>query len=736
MRNLIFIGLCVWGISKSLSAPCQQADSAQPMRVAAGQPETAEPRGKARVYQVHFLSGQGIWPASVDTARYHNSLDMRWQRGLVRFAWAKSRPDSVYEIFVYDQAEHRILFRSDAGDSLALTLARPPFEVRASVEKGSLRLRLANGSPPFFLALSQSSQRHFWRLETYESTLSLDGLGAVGGPYHLSVKDRFSQMAIGPDIQASSRSSLHLWHLLLIPFALTSIFLILRHLPARSRRLQGSAILLLLIHAPADARAQSLEPFSYGGISYRPSLTLTQGEASLSGNRITLTGNQEQIRIQINLDNPAANLRIRTSSGKVSPPKRGFPAVFTLQTSEISSPTELYFEIVAADSITVSRNRITLVPSASEPTEPSPPTPTSPKPKPNNHTTDNPSNLTPGSKIDTGDKERKGTTNTETSDIATGDNRETTADDSIQGEPRQGDPSQENTSGLSDNLTPAPPQPSPAPYISYYFLAGAALCLLAIVAILFARKKRDSRASISIGHPSEPPSQAPADPGLPSGGEAPEITFTLVQPDFSDIPTLASLAASNEYVRRDLRQCWKASAVHELFLHYRSLRGIDQMVREQNYDKLADRTIEEIPEIGGFLLGYAYPKGEATYSVAVEHFVPITAESQDRYTVRFGDQAWMELSDAYTQHPGTKLVGWFHTHPGHGLFLSEADRREHRQLFQQRYQIAIELDPTTEGFEVAFFTWQPTGELNNDTDRQLSNWWTLRELLSDISPPH
>ena len=39
------------------------------------------------------------------------------------------------------------------------------------------------------------------------------------------------------------------------------------------------------------------------------------------------------------------------------------------------------------------------------------------------------------------------------------------------------------------------------------------------------------------------------------------------------------------------------------------------------------------------------------------------------------------------------IVGWYHSHPGFGIFLSEHDRFIHRHFFGEPGQIALVIDP-------------------------------------------
>jgi len=213
--------------------------------------------------------------------------------------------------------------------------------------------------------------------------------------------------------------------------------------------------------------------------------------------------------------------------------------------------------------------------------------------------------------------------------------------------------------------------------------------------------------------------------------EIPEIQIQEVKKSaeqaLAKIP-LAELEKSEDFVLIDLEKCWKNTSVSKIFFGKKSIREIAEMVGTQNAYDPDKQSAEELSEIGGFLLGHFYPQKKGKYYVSISTFVPITPEVNNRYTVKFGDEAWVELDDAYKNNPGERLVGWFHTHPGHGLFLSNADIKVHTEAFSEKYQFAMEIDPTTPGCDTAFFTWKKDNTLNNQKDRIPARWDRLKVL--------
>ena len=51
-----------------------------------------------------------------------------------------------------------------------------------------------------------------------------------------------------------------------------------------------------------------------------------------------------------------------------------------------------------------------------------------------------------------------------------------------------------------------------------------------------------------------------------------------------------------------------------------------------------------------------------------------------------------------------RIVGWYHSHPGHGLFLSQTDVQTHMQFCQfSPYAVSLVADPQSEEFGIWIF---------------------------------
>lgn len=111
-------------------------------------------------------------------------------------------------------------------------------------------------------------------------------------------------------------------------------------------------------------------------------------------------------------------------------------------------------------------------------------------------------------------------------------------------------------------------------------------------------------------------------------------------------------------------------------------------------------------ELGGILLGY-----ECVDEHDGRPFVWITEALEARHyentqaSFTYTHDSWEEISrERDAKFPDLDIVGWYHTHPDFGIFLSSHDLFIHHHFFAQPLQIAYVVDPIrmTRGF----FQWR------------------------------
>ncbi len=126
-----------------------------------------------------------------------------------------------------------------------------------------------------------------------------------------------------------------------------------------------------------------------------------------------------------------------------------------------------------------------------------------------------------------------------------------------------------------------------------------------------------------------------------------------------------------------------------------------------------------VREVGGFLLGASgqLPSEKEKYQVAIERFHASTeVDFSSPNRLGFGDVALVRLDEERTRFLELRLVGWFHTHPGHTPYLSSVDMGIHEGFFTKKEDLAIVLDPLTERFDTGIFSRKQDGRPNNKAD--------------------
>ncbi len=113
-------------------------------------------------------------------------------------------------------------------------------------------------------------------------------------------------------------------------------------------------------------------------------------------------------------------------------------------------------------------------------------------------------------------------------------------------------------------------------------------------------------------------------------------------------------------------------------------------------------------EVGGVLLGSICRSRQGLVTTVAEA-VPAARTQADRGHVTFSHQSWEEIySYLDSLAPDLQIVGWYHTHPGFGVFFSHHDRFIQENFFAGPGQLGVVIDPVKKmvgGF------WCPAGQV-------------------------
>jgi len=116
-------------------------------------------------------------------------------------------------------------------------------------------------------------------------------------------------------------------------------------------------------------------------------------------------------------------------------------------------------------------------------------------------------------------------------------------------------------------------------------------------------------------------------------------------------------------------------------------------------------------EVCGVLVGNGYQDHDGAF-VYVEASIRGEHAGNQLAQVTFTSETWCHIQEVMDrEHSGRRIVGWYHTHPGFGIFLSPMDLFIHENFFGDPEQLALVYDPL--GGDEGVFVWragQPTRE--------------------------
>ena len=132
--------------------------------------------------------------------------------------------------------------------------------------------------------------------------------------------------------------------------------------------------------------------------------------------------------------------------------------------------------------------------------------------------------------------------------------------------------------------------------------------------------------------------------------------------------------------------------------------AVPLLVHERLMDQVLDFSEKDTTrEMGGILLG-AFCESDQPH-VDVRNFVPFEDARSHAASLTITHESWSATTREISQRfPDEQVVGWHHTHPNLGVFLSGYDLFIHRHFFRERWQVALVVDPIRHEF--GFFQWR------------------------------
>ncbi len=138
---------------------------------------------------------------------------------------------------------------------------------------------------------------------------------------------------------------------------------------------------------------------------------------------------------------------------------------------------------------------------------------------------------------------------------------------------------------------------------------------------------------------------------------------------------------------------------------------VDPRVRvffaQSAYLKCIEHTESDMAnEVGGVLIGAVRvdPLCPRPY-ILIQDILPALYTDSSQTHVTFTQNTLVHLNQELEEHyPGKRIVGWYHTHPRLGVFLSSHDTWLHRNFFTAPTHVALVVDPYYR--HAGIFCWQ------------------------------
>ena len=154
---------------------------------------------------------------------------------------------------------------------------------------------------------------------------------------------------------------------------------------------------------------------------------------------------------------------------------------------------------------------------------------------------------------------------------------------------------------------------------------------------------------------------------------------------------------------------WKSQTIvdaspclREEFLRARGIvSGSAQVLVAMQADawmRMQAHACSSLVEVGGALLGTAHRDERGDLLVDVVAAIPAEGAQEEGTYFRMTEVAWEKIAtERKSLDEDLLIVGWYHTHPGLGIFYSGTDRDSQRAFFTQPWNFGVVIDPQRDG---------------------------------------
>ncbi len=153
--------------------------------------------------------------------------------------------------------------------------------------------------------------------------------------------------------------------------------------------------------------------------------------------------------------------------------------------------------------------------------------------------------------------------------------------------------------------------------------------------------------------------------------------------------------------------------------------SVQVYIKQDVYNRIEKFAKEEMSkEVGSILIGdYVEEKNRKT--VIISNYIEAKFSDASASTLTFTHETWdFVYKEKDKKYADKTIVGWQHTHPGYGIFLSNYDIFIQENFFNLPWQIAYVVDPIAD--TRGFFEWK------NDKVAKMTGFYVYDEVGREI----
>lgn len=139
---------------------------------------------------------------------------------------------------------------------------------------------------------------------------------------------------------------------------------------------------------------------------------------------------------------------------------------------------------------------------------------------------------------------------------------------------------------------------------------------------------------------------------------------------------------------------------------------VSVFMTQSAYSRICVHSVSDLGnEVGGIMVGEWCIDDQGEQFVVIEYAIPARNTRHGSVYLTFTQDSLVQIHEEIDQrYKGKKIVGWYHTHPKMGIFLSHYDTWLHKNFFPEPWQVALVVEPHTS--LGGFFVRQKDGTLD------------------------